>query len=137
MKKVVLSVAILLGSMTAFAQTEQNKETEKTNQSQSADSTANQSTRYNDATKASQAAGQTGQTSQSQQSSAASTDGFTEIKVEEVPTPVTASLKRAYHDAILQKAYVNEKKEYKLHVNVGEKVGYLYADAKGKWITKS
>ncbi|MFW0739027.1 hypothetical protein [Flavobacterium sp. T12S277] len=61
---------------------------------------------------------------------------YTEIKVEEVPAAVTAALKKAYPDALLSKAYKNEKSEYKLEVTVGDKVGALYANADGTWIKK-
>ncbi len=61
---------------------------------------------------------------------------YTEVKIEEIPEVIKVALKKAYPDAILNKAYVNEKKEYKLEVTVGEKVGSLYADATGAWIKK-
>jgi len=61
---------------------------------------------------------------------------YKEVKLEEVPEAITAALKTAYPDAILDKAYINEKKEYKLDVTVGEKKGNLYADETGKWIQK-
>ncbi|URC13372.1 hypothetical protein [Flavobacterium sp. B183] len=63
-------------------------------------------------------------------------DEYTEIKVEEVPAAVIDALKKAYPDAILSKAYKNEKSEYKLSVTVGDKVGSLYANADGTWIKK-
>jgi len=61
---------------------------------------------------------------------------YTEIKLEEVPAPITEALKKAYPDAVLTKAYKNEKSEYKLDVTVGEKVGSLFANADGTWIKK-
>ncbi|KFF20310.1 hypothetical protein [Flavobacterium hydatis] len=61
---------------------------------------------------------------------------YTEVKIEEVPAPITAALKKAYPDAVLTKAYVNANKEYKLDVTVGDKVGNLFADATGNWIKK-
>lgn len=64
------------------------------------------------------------------------TDEFTEIKIEELPAAVTDALKKAYPDAMLSKAYINEAKEYKLDVTVGDKVGSLFADANGNWIQK-
>jgi ABC-type glycerol-3-phosphate transport system substrate-binding protein len=66
----------------------------------------------------------------------ATTSEYTEVPVAEVPAPVMAALKKAYPDAKLDKTSVNAQKEYKLDVMVGDKVGSLYADAKGKWITK-
>ncbi|MEO8533254.1 MAG: hypothetical protein ABI441_05870 [Flavobacterium sp.] len=63
-------------------------------------------------------------------------DEYTEIKLEEVPAPVTEALKKAYPDAVLSKAYKNAKSEYKLDVTVGDKVGNLFANADGSWIKK-
>ena len=63
-------------------------------------------------------------------------DEYTEIKIEEVPTAVTNALKKAYPDAVLTKAYINEKKEYKIEVKIADKEGALYADETGKWIQK-
>lgn len=61
---------------------------------------------------------------------------YTEIKLEELPAPIVESLKKAYPDAVITKAYKNEKSEYKLDVTVGEKVGNLFANADGTWIKK-
>ncbi|MWB93502.1 hypothetical protein GON26_03965 [Flavobacterium sp. GA093] len=63
-------------------------------------------------------------------------DEYTEIKVEELPAAVTDALKKAYPDAVLTKAYKNEKSEYKLDVTVGDKVGSIFANADGTWIKK-
>ncbi|MDR7372586.1 hypothetical protein [Flavobacterium aquidurense] len=63
-------------------------------------------------------------------------DEYTEIKLEELPAPITEALKKAFPDAVLSKAYKNAKSEYKLDVTVGEKVGSLYANADGSWIKK-
>ena len=63
-------------------------------------------------------------------------DEYTEIKLEELPAPIAESLKKAYPDAVITKAYKNEKSEYKLDVTVGEKVGNLFANADGTWIKK-
>lgn len=61
---------------------------------------------------------------------------YTEIKLEEVPAAITEALKRAYPDAVLDKAYVNANKEYKLDIIQGDKKGNLFANANGKWIQK-
>ncbi|MBS7231689.1 hypothetical protein KHA90_11695 [Flavobacterium psychroterrae] len=63
-------------------------------------------------------------------------DEYTEIKLEELPAPIAESLKKAYPDAVIIKAYKNEKAEYKLDVTVGDKVGNLFANADGTWIKK-
>lgn len=104
MKKLILSAAIFLGSLSTFAQAT--------------------------------AAAKTEETTQNTQTTQAVEEKYTEIKAEEVPEAVKSSLKKAFPTAILDKAFINEKKEYKLQVTVGEKVGALYADAAGKWITK-
>jgi hypothetical protein len=63
-------------------------------------------------------------------------DEYTEIKLEEVPTAVTDALKKAYPEAVIAKAYKNEKSEYKLDVTVGGKTESLFANADGTWIKK-
>ena len=63
-------------------------------------------------------------------------DEYTEIKLEELPAPINEALKKSFPDAVLSKAYKNDKSEYKLDVTVGEKVGSLYANADGTWIKK-
>ncbi|MBE0390989.1 hypothetical protein [Flavobacterium sp. PL002] len=61
-------------------------------------------------------------------------DEYTEIKIEELPAAVTDALKAAYSDAVINKAYVNENKEYKLDVTIGDKESSLFADVNGNWI---
>ncbi|TDD78418.1 hypothetical protein [Flavobacterium caseinilyticum] len=61
---------------------------------------------------------------------------YTEVKLEEVPVAITEALKAAYPSAILDKAYINAQKEYKLDITVGDKKGNLFADETGKWIQK-
>ncbi|SHG67003.1 hypothetical protein [Flavobacterium defluvii] len=63
-------------------------------------------------------------------------DDYTEINVTEVPAAVTDALKKAYPDAVLNKAYKNSASQYKLEITVGDKVGALYANADGSWIKK-
>ena len=67
---------------------------------------------------------------------APATDEFTEIKAEEVPSAVSEALKKVFPDAVLNKAYKNDKSEYKLEVKTADKEGVLYADESGKWIQK-
>ncbi|HEY1195521.1 hypothetical protein [Flavobacterium sp.] len=61
-------------------------------------------------------------------------DDYTEIKLEELPAAITDALKKAYPEAVITKAYKNEKSQYKLDVTVGDKVGNLFANADGTWI---
>lgn len=63
-------------------------------------------------------------------------DEYKEIKAEEVPDAVKTALKTGYPDAVIEKAYVNEKKEYKLDIAVGDQKATVYADATGNWIKK-
>ncbi|MEL1241209.1 hypothetical protein [Flavobacterium flavipallidum] len=100
MKKIVLTIAIVLGSLTAInAQTEQKE------------------------------------TTPAQQETPA-TDAFTEIKIEELPAAVTEALKKSYPDAVLSKAFVNDKKEYKLEISVKDQAATVYSDVNGNWIQK-
>ncbi|MBK0369830.1 hypothetical protein [Flavobacterium agrisoli] len=96
MKKLVLSAAILLGSLSATVATANN---------------------VNPIVK-----------------SVSVADEYTEIKVEELPAAVSEAFKKAYPEGVINKAFVNEKKEYKIEVKIGDKEGFLYADEKGTWI---
>ncbi|TRZ46495.1 hypothetical protein [Robertkochia solimangrovi] len=61
---------------------------------------------------------------------------FKEIKVEEVPQAVQDALANDFPGAEIAKAYVNEAKEYKLEVTMGEETATLYANESGEWIQK-
>ncbi len=111
MKKLILSAAILLGSLSTFAQT--TTEEGKTPQTEEA---------------------KTPQKETTTQAPSTTPEGYTEVKLEEVPVAILESLKKSVPDAKLVNAYINEKKEYKLQVEVGDKVGSLDVDANGKWI---
>lgn len=95
MKKLILSAAIILGSLSIYATTS-NVEPVKT--------IVNFQSEYK------------------------------EIKAEEVPEAVTKALETAYPGAKLEKAYVNEKKEYKLDIAVGDQKATVYSDANGNWL---
>ncbi len=101
MKKLILSVAMLLGSFVTFAQT--------------------------DAKTVVQSATEMAKPTQ---------DKFKEVKVEEVPETVSTSLTKAYPEAKVAKAYVNDMKEYKLDIVVGDQKATVFADANGNWIKK-
>ena len=102
MKKLILSAAIVLGSLTTMSVQAQEQTKDTTNTERTAPAT----------------------------------DAYTEIKIEELPVAITEALKKAYPEAVVSKAYINEKKEYKLDVTVGEKAVSLFADANGNWIQK-
>lgn len=118
MKKLILSAAILLISLTSMAQTttEEGKAAGKTTTTEKATTSE-------------------GTTTQAQTPTTIP-EGYTEVKLEEVPSAVTASLKKSVPEAKLVSAYINDKKQYKLQVEVGDKVGSLDADANGKWINQ-
>ena len=93
MKKLILSAAILLGSLSTFtASAQAQKSVEKT---------------------------------------ATTPQEYTEIKKEEVPSVVTESLKKLYPEAVISKAYINENKNFKLEISIGDKTDTVFIDAKG------
>ena len=121
MKKLILSAAIVLGglaTMSAQAQEENAAPAEQPAQTEQA-----------------APAQEAEQATQAEQATATS-EAYTEIKTEEVPAAVTEALKKAYPEAVLNRASINSKKEYQLEVKVGDKEGALFADASGNWIQK-
>ena len=58
------------------------------------------------------------------------------IEVEKVPEAVQKALEVAHPGAVLGKAYINEKQEYKLEITVKDQKATVYADANGNWINK-
>lgn len=61
---------------------------------------------------------------------------FTEVSHDEVPQAVKDALANDYPGAEISKAYVNEAREYKLEVTMGEETATLYANENGEWIQK-
>ncbi|WP_281323124.1 hypothetical protein [Flavobacterium aestivum] len=61
---------------------------------------------------------------------------YTEIKLEEVPSSVMLAIKTANPEAVIEKAYINEKKEYKLDIKVGDQKSTVYTDATGNLTKK-
>ncbi|KAF2514686.1 hypothetical protein [Flavobacterium foetidum] len=96
MKKLILSAAIVLGSLSMHAET-----TVKTNQMAIA---------VNDQ------------------------DGYKEV--DGVPAAIKKSLDDAYPGVVLEKAWVNDKKEYKIEVTVRGEKSIVYTDATGKILKK-
>ena len=124
MKKLILSAAIVLGSLTAMNAQEQQENATPAEQPAQTEQAA-----------PAQEAAPAEQATQAEQSAPAS-DAYTEIKTEEVPAAVAEALKKAYPEAVLNRASVNAKKEYQLEVKVGDKEGALFADESGNWIQK-
>ena len=61
-------------------------------------------------------------------------DEFKEIDA--VPAAIKTALDNAYPGVKLEKAYVNEKKEYKIDIIVREEKSTVYTDAKGNILKK-
>jgi hypothetical protein len=61
---------------------------------------------------------------------------YTEIKLEEVPSSVILAVKTAQPEAIIEKAFINEKKEFKLEIKVGDQKSTIYTDAAGNLTKK-
>jgi hypothetical protein len=59
---------------------------------------------------------------------------YTEVSVEAVPAAIKTALQTAYPGVKLEKAYVNEKKEYKLDISVGDQKATVYSDVNGNWL---
>lgn len=66
---------------------------------------------------------------------AATQDNFNEVATSDLPEAVTAVVGKNYPTAKINKAYVNDAKQYKLEVALQDGTsGTLYADEKGNWI---
>jgi len=60
---------------------------------------------------------------------------FSEIAVTELPEAVTEAVSKNYPTSTINKAYVNENKQYKLEVSLEDGTsGTLYADENGNWL---
>tara|TARA_R110002167_G_scaffold261316_16_gene467830 strand:- start:670 stop:969 length:300 start_codon:yes stop_codon:yes gene_type:complete len=62
-------------------------------------------------------------------------DDFSEIASTELPEAVTAAVSKNYPTATIDKAFINEAKQYKLEVSLEDgTTGTLFADEDGNWI---
>ncbi|WP_428231081.1 hypothetical protein [Flavobacterium sp.] len=59
---------------------------------------------------------------------------YTEVSAEAIPAAVKTALQTAYPGAKLDKAFVNEKKEYKLEISVGDQKATVFSDVNGNWL---
>ena len=59
---------------------------------------------------------------------------YTEVAADAVPAAVKTALQTAYPGAKLAKAWVNEKKEYKLEISVGDQKATVFSDVNGNWL---
>ena len=63
-------------------------------------------------------------------------DKYSEIKLEEIPSSVILALKTAKPEAIVEKAYINDKKEYKLDIKIGSISTSVFTDSEGTLVKK-
>lgn len=63
-------------------------------------------------------------------------DEYTEIVTNDLPESIKKALKTSYPDAIINKAYVNKNKKYKIEITVGDQKAAVFADVNGNWIKK-
>jgi hypothetical protein len=63
-------------------------------------------------------------------------DEYTEITADAVPAAVKSTLEKSFPGTKLEKAYKNEKNEYKLEISSGEKKYTVFTDASGNIIKK-
>ncbi|MCM0665807.1 PepSY-like domain-containing protein [Flavobacterium tyrosinilyticum] len=61
---------------------------------------------------------------------------FTEVAIDAVPAAVKSTLEKSFPNTKLEKAYKNEKNEYKLEISSGEKKYTIFTDASGNIIKK-
>jgi len=59
---------------------------------------------------------------------------YTEVSVDTVPVAIKTALEKAYPGAKLVKAYVNDKKEYKLEISVKDQKATVFSDVNGNWL---
>ncbi|WP_348824034.1 hypothetical protein [Flavobacterium aestuarii] len=58
---------------------------------------------------------------------------YVEVSVNAVPDAIKATLETAYSGTKLIRAYVNQKKEYKLELSIGNRKATVYTDVNGNW----
>ncbi|WP_428231080.1 hypothetical protein [Flavobacterium sp.] len=63
-------------------------------------------------------------------------DEFTEIGADAVPAAVKSTIEKSFPNTKLEKAYKNEKNEYKLEISSGDKKYTVFTDASGSIIKK-
>lgn len=97
MKKLILSAAIILGSVSIYA-------TANTTTAKEAKTEINRQSDY------------------------------TEVSIDAVPAIIKAAVEKGYPGAKINKAYINEKKEYKLELSVGDQQATVFTDVNGNWL---
>ncbi|MGQ7945673.1 PepSY-like domain-containing protein [Flavobacterium sp. WC2509] len=61
---------------------------------------------------------------------------FTEVTADAIPAAVKSTIEKSFPGTKLEKAYKNEKNEYKLEIANGDKKYTVYTDASGNVIKK-
>lgn len=61
-------------------------------------------------------------------------DDFADFKKEDLPVAITNALKAKYPKAVIEKAYINAYKLYKLEITNGSLKETLLCTDKGQWI---
>ena len=59
---------------------------------------------------------------------------YTEVSVDSVPAIIKTAVEKGYPGAKINKAYINEKKEYKLELSVGDQQATVFTDVNGNWL---
>jgi len=63
-------------------------------------------------------------------------DEYTEVGLDAVPAAVKSTVEKSFPKTKLEKAYKNEKNEYKLEISNGDQKYTIYTDASGNIIKK-
>ncbi|PJJ10391.1 putative PepSY-like beta-lactamase-inhibitor [Flavobacterium sp. 1] len=63
-------------------------------------------------------------------------DEFTEISADAIPAAVKSTIEKSFPGTKLEKAYKNEKNEYKLEITKDDKKYTVFTDASGNIIKK-
>jgi hypothetical protein len=63
-------------------------------------------------------------------------DEFTEVATDAIPAAVKSTIEKSFPKTKLEKAYKNEKNEYKLEISNGDKKYTVFTDASGNIIKK-
>jgi hypothetical protein len=63
-------------------------------------------------------------------------DEYTEVAADAIPAAVKSTAEKSFPNTKLEKAYKNEKNEYKLEISSGDKKYTVFTDASGNIIKK-
>ena len=63
-------------------------------------------------------------------------DAYTEVAADAVPAAVKSTVEKSFPGTKLEKAYKNDKDEYKLEISSGDKKYTVFTDASGNIIKK-